>query len=238
MNVPIGRTILGALLFLVLVGEVTVGYANGLFTAPGLIVLGLLYVFYFLLLEAIIFRCRLDNVGIVLVNFALYSVLITGLLHGEIAYYVTRPEDTIITTLIRIQCSLFPLFALYVLREIVPKPQKTISVRRAGLLFGVFVMILSASDSIGVGMFVRTFMAAPVYAAVFSLLAVVSFVTAIRRAARTRAYTNQLFGWSGWLLVIIGLVPGLPSFVILMLMMIVIAAVFLAKPDFRKASVA
>ncbi len=114
--------LLGAALLLILVGEVTVGASNGLYTVPGFIVLAFLYLGYFRLLDSLSHRYHLSNTGLILVNFALYSVLITGLLHGELASYVIRPQDDLITSLIRLQCSLYPVFAFHLLRRLVPTP--------------------------------------------------------------------------------------------------------------------
>ena len=76
------RNSAGMLLLLVLVGEPTVGFANGLYTPAGLIVLLALYFSFFLLLDSLVRRFNLNNLGLVLITFSLYAVFITGLLHG------------------------------------------------------------------------------------------------------------------------------------------------------------
>lgn len=223
---------------MILVGEVTVGFSNGLFTPPGFIILATLYLLYFILLDSIALRFKLDNVGILLVNFSLYSVLITGLMHGEIADYVLHPENQLITTLIRVQCSFYPLFAFYLLRSIAPRTPKVISPAVALALLLAFFVVLSGSGSIGFIKLIETFRIAPVLSIFFTSLAVIALFIALNKRHTIVRYDNKIFGIWSVVLLLIGLVPGLPFFLLLLGVMIIVSIRYLFSPDFRKSSVA
>lgn len=218
-------------------GEVTVGFKNGLFTPAGLIVLVCLYFFYFLMLESLLAKYRLSNISLVLINFALYSVLITGLFHGELADYVSRPDNWLITTLIRIQCSFYPLFAFYILNKIAPRTKPAPTVRTASILFISYIVLLTPSNNFGFIRLLRTAETAPAITAIFALAAVLALALAVRRRTAARVYKNKAFGVWAWLLLFIGLVPGLPFFMALLLIMIFVSVKYLLKPSFRQASV-
>lgn len=231
------RNVLGAALFLVLVGEVTVGSKNDLFTPVGLMILVSLYFWYFLLLDAIMTRYNLDNLGLVLVNFALYSVLITGLLHGELDDYVTHPENWLITTLIRIQCSFYPLFAFYLLRRLAPKTRKSLPLPMAVALFFGFIALITPSESFGFIQLARTFDTAPFITVGFSAAAIAALVMAWRRRPAKTPYSGNMFGiWSAVIL-LVGLIPGLGFFLLLLILSIIVGMIFIAKPRFRTMSV-
>src|SRR4051812_14120875 len=89
------RNFLGAVLCLVLVGEPTVGTKSGIFTPPGFVALFTMYFLLFLLYESLAEKYKLTYGKLVLLNFAIYSVLITGLLHSEIADYVLHPHNAL-----------------------------------------------------------------------------------------------------------------------------------------------
>jgi hypothetical protein len=230
------RNIIGAILFCVLVGEVTVGYASGLFTLPGIVVFLLMYLLYFILLDAIAVKYQLSNMGLVLVNFALYSVLITGLFHGEIADYVLRPANNLMTTLIRVQCSFYPLFALYLLRKYVPNRQKATSVRKAAVLFALFFAVISPSKSIGFIKLHDTFQIAPGVSLLFTFLAVAALLAGLRMKS-SGIYVNRRFEIWTWVLLAISLIPGLVFFILLLMLMLIVGVFYLARKDFRNSSV-
>ncbi|MFA6088200.1 hypothetical protein [Mucilaginibacter sp.] len=231
------RNTLGGLLFLVLVGEVTVASANGLFTPPGLIILSVLYFLYFILLDSLVAKYRLSNIGLLLVNFCLYSVFITGLLHGEIGDYVLRPENRVITTLIRIQCSFYPLFAFYLLEKVAPRKLPTIKLSQSVYMFMAFIVLLSPSKSFGLIKLVDTFSKAPLIAFCFSVVAVVAFIIGLQLHSTTARFKSRFFGLLSVLLLILGLIPHLAAFILLLLAMIIIGFIYILKPYFRTASV-
>lgn len=231
------RNLIGSVFSLILVGEVTVGFTNGLFTPIGLVVLLCLYFFYFLVLESLVAKYRLSNLGLTLINFALYSVLITGFLHGELADYVSRPDNMLITTLIRIQSSLFPLFVFLLINRIAPRTTPTMSVRLAVGWFTAFIFLVSPSRNFGLIALVTTVKDAPVVSLIFSVLAFTAFVTALRIRAGGISYKSRVFDLCSVALLMIGLVPGLTSFIILMTIMIFVGIKFLLIPKFRQAGV-
>jgi hypothetical protein len=230
------RNTLGGLLFLVLVGEVTVASANGLFTPPGLIILSVLYFLYFILLDSLVAKYRLSNIGLLLVNFCLYSVFITGLLHGEIGDYVLRPENRAITTLIRIQCSFYPLFAFYLLEKVAPRKFPTTKLSLSVSMFMAFIVLLSPSKSFGLIKLVDTFSKAPLIAFSFSAVAVVALIIGLRLRSTTAHYRNRIFGVLSVALLVLGLIPHLAAFIVLLLVMIIVGFTFIIKPSFYNAS--
>jgi hypothetical protein len=229
--------VLGSLLFLIFVGEVTVASANGLFTPQGFMVLVALYFCYFLLFDSIVFKYNLRNLDIVLVNFALYSILITGLLNGELGDYLVRPHDRLITTLIRIQCSFYPLFAYYLLKKLATQRSTPLAVGRAALVFLVFVLIVTPSKSFGLIRVIQTAKIAPVIIFISCLLAVGALLLALRAKSKAQIYTDKLFGLWTLFFLILGLIPGLSFFLALLGAMIIVSVVYLLKPGFRNTSV-
>ena len=226
------RNFAGAILFLLLVGELTVGTKNGLFSPGGLIALLLLYWTYFLLFDGLVCFYRLSNFGIVLLNFALYSVLITGLLHGELGDYVIHPQNDLITTLIRLQCSLYPVFAYWFLRA--PKTQGP-SLRSRAVIFAVFVGAISlVTPAYGIRKLVWTFQTAPAVALVFTVLGLAAWQLAIRQPARN-SQRNLLLGFFSLTLLVISVVPSLAFFFLLLILMIVFSVILLADKKFRMA---
>lgn len=229
---------LGALLFLILVGEPTVGYNSGLFTLPGLVVLSLLYLLYFWLVDALVTRYNFSNLQLVLVNFALYAVLITGLLHGELADYVLHPHNNLITTLIRLQSSLYPLFAYALLRRISPQSPPGASLWKAALGFGLFVVVLSPTRQFGLGRLALTFIQAPFAANLYGVLAILALVAAwhLRKPRRApTAYTPTFIAWSV-LLLVFGCLPALPAFLALLVLSLGVGLFYLARPNFRNTA--
>lgn len=231
------RNITGALLCLLFVGEINVAFHNGLFTPVGFFVLLFLYIFYFQLLDALIDHYKLSNASGILINFSLYSVLITGLFHGEIADYVLHPKDDIITTLIRIQCSLFPIFVYQLLRRWkVSQKGKAIGLSRSALYFVCYIVLVSLTKTFGLQKLYSTFVTAPGYAWVFVALAAVSAVAAGLRVSGVRKQF-ELPNTVLYVLLAISIVPFLPAFFILMFLELILAGYYLSNGRFRSAPI-
>ena len=231
------RNLAGMLLLLVLVGEPTVGFANGLYTPTGLIVLLALYFSFFLLLDSLVDRLNLNNLGLVLITFSLYAVFITGLLHGEIKDYVLHPENRLITTLIRIQASFFTIFAFHLLRKWRQNKTAALSVSKSLAIFLGYILLLSASGNFGLKQVVSTFQVAPSLAIIFSVLATFSLVVGLRQKASLGNYNSRGFmGWSICLL-LVALIPHIGALLTLIVLTICTSWFYLAKPDFRKAKI-
>ena len=228
------RNLLGAGLFLIMVGELTVALYSGLLTPPGLIVLGVLYLLLFLLYEALAVRYNLSYLGIVLLNFSIYSVLITGLLHGEIADYVQHPENNLITTLIRIQCSFFPLFAYLLINKLAPRKVANVPKLSSVIVaWVVFMALLSQSQDFGLAVVARTFQQVPALATVFTVAAMLAAVFALRSRATSDHKPKRWTLVSSWLLFAICLIPTLPAFMIVVIAMPVLGILALKNSRFR-----
>lgn len=231
------RSLIGGGLFLLYVGEVAVGAFNGLFTPQGFIVLALLYIFYFNLFDTIVAKYRLSNFGALLLNFALYSVLITGLLHGELADYVLHPENNLITTLIRLQCSIYPLFAYYWIRKRAPKRVKPSNIRKHLLIFLGFMLLISPTGAIGYGVMLETFATAPHAAVLFTALGSISLWKAFRYRATAKPTSSKWFALSAIGIGCIAVMPTLAAFIVLLVVMLIVGALWLRKPSFRRSAI-
>lgn len=232
------RVIIGAVLCLVLVGEPTVGIASGLYTPPGFIVLGTLYILLFLLYEALVARYNLTNLQLLLINFAVYSVLITGLLHGEFLEYIKTPENTVIITVIRIQAACFPAFVYAIMNRFKSAKGKVMSLNKVLLLFCAYVLLLSPTKVFGLVKMNETLKAAPTISFWFIVAAIIACVAASALRKKSANYPPQsLYIWSIVLLVL-GAIPLLPSFIILAFLMPTVTAVYLYRERFRYATVA
>lgn len=120
--------------------------ATGIFTPPGIVIFFFLYLTLFHLFDSIIARYHLVVYQVILVTFALYSVLLTGLLHKELTEFVTQPGP--ITPLIRIQASFFVAFAFYLLNNLIPRDEtKVLSIKQASVFFATFVLVLSTTGA-------------------------------------------------------------------------------------------
>lgn len=233
------RTWLGAFFFLVFVGEPTVGFRSGLFTNPaGLLALVGLYTVLFLLYEALVQRFKLTNGRLILLTFGIYSVVVTGFLHGEIGDYGLQPQNWLVTTMIRIQCSLFPLFAYYCLNKIYKRdPARVMSVRTALIVAGVFVLLLTPTRMFGLTRVFDTFRDAPVAALLYAVLGVVAILIALKPTKQGSVYrTKALTIWT-WLLFAVAIVPAVPFFFVLLVAMPVVTAVYCRVAAWRNAPV-
>lgn len=231
------RTLLGAILSLILVGEVTVGMASGLYTPAGLVVFSLLYITFFMVMDSLVQSRNLNNLQITLLTFAFYAVLITGLLHGEIKDYSLRPDNSLITTLIRIQASLFMLFTFPIVNRLLPG-RPVASPRKSFLVFMAVVLILTPAGKFGLFEVFRTAQTAPFLTAFFVTMAIIALVIALRKnPLPAKPYANRAFMLWAWLLLFLGLFPSLPIFFILLMLMLCVGIYYLRKASFRQASV-
>jgi len=234
------RILLGSFLFVAYVGEVSVGLYSGLFTPPGLLVLSCLYVILFLLYEALNKKYSLTNTRVILLTFGIYSVGVTGLLHGEIANYVASPQHGLITTFIRVQCSLFAVFAYYLLNKIFPSKatDKTPSIRSMIIISMLFVLLLTPSKKFGLINTYHTFQTAPLLSVIFTMLGIICIFLALRQnTSAAKRYSSRVFTIISVELLILSLIPLLQAFIVLVFIMPIFTLWFMRQPVFRKAQV-
>lgn len=231
------RTLLGATFFLFLVGEPTVGIASGLYTPGGFVVLFSLYILLFLFYEALRQKYSLNNVQLLLINFAVYSVLITGFLHAEIADYSLHPENTLITTLIRIQAACFPLFAYPLINKLLPSTKQAISMTKVLIWSFIYVAVLTPTKTFGLTRILDTFRIAPELSILFFGLAILAIFIATRLSKKTAQYQSRKLFAASYVLLVFGAIPLLHSFIILVLAMPIVTIIFIKKPAFRHAKV-
>lgn len=226
------RNLVGAALFLLFVGEGTVALYNGLFTPPGLIVLSGLYLTLFWFYEAMVTRFNLTYTRLVPLTFAVYSVLITGLLHGELANYAKG--EGVITTLIRIQCSLFPIFAYAVLNRYWPRQGGGPSVTKASLLLVGFFLLLTPTKQFGFINLVETIQKVPAISLIFVVLGLLAFILAIRPTRPGKTYDSKSFRVATWALFGLACIPHLAALLALLIAMPLVTLWFWRQPDFRR----
>lgn len=230
------RTFIGALVFMILVGEFQAAQIDKTFTPPGFIVLYSLYLVTFILYEAITQKYNLVNYQIFLLGFAIYAVLITGLLHAEIQNYATQPHNDLITTIIRIQSSLYAFFGYILLNRFMPDkdPSKKISLKVAGALFTLYFIILTPTNAIGFIALLSTYLIAPVEAITYTILGIIALKFAFARVEPSKApYKSKFILYASAILFLIGIIPlfalALPYYAL----MIVISAYLLLSKNFR-----
>lgn len=228
------RYLLGSLLFLIFVGEPTVGLYSGLFAPPGLFVLGGLYIVLFYLYEALVVRYKLTYGRLIPLTFAIYSVLVTGLLHGELANYAKG--QFVITTLIRIQCSLFPIFAYYLLNRFVPRILgKTPSVQKAGLVALLYFLLLTPTRKFGFITLLDTVHRVPLISMAFVAVATLALIYALKPVKKPGTFISSSFTAITWVLLVIACIPSIFTLLILLIAMPIVVFVYWQKPAFREA---
>lgn len=212
----------GSLLFLVFAGEVTVAATTGLFTPQGFLVLAAMYLSYFYLYDALVRRYELSVRGGVLVSFALYAVLVTGLLHSELADYVLHPEHTLFITLIRVQASVYPIFAYQLLAHLVPPAPtgRTVSVVRPIAALALLALVLSPTHQFGLWNIGHTIDVAPAYSAVFIVIGGVAFLMGIRMRTIQRSTNKSPIPLWTWALFAIACIPHPAAYAVLVFGMI------------------
>ncbi len=229
------RNGLGAVLMLVYAGELTVVHGNSLLTPAGIIVLPALYFVYFCLLDGLVARYKLSQAGLVLLHFALYGVLITGLLHGELQNYIHHPEDSLITTLIRFQAGLYPLFSYHLLNRLAPK-RPAAPIGLALMLCAGYVAILTPTRSFGLITAWETFSTAPLLCAFWSGLGLAALCIAFRRTAKSPPVRNKRILSITVALGIIACIPAVAAFVLLIIGMLTVGAFWLASRSIRQSA--
>lgn len=221
-NVITKRSIIGALLLTILVGEPTVGMATGIFTPPGIIVFFFLYLTLFHLFESIIVRYGLVVYQVILVTFAIYAVGVTGLLNKELTEYFFKPQDFLIITLIRIQASFFVAFAFYLLNKIIPRDEsKVLSIKQSIVFFTIFVSLFSLTGIWGFPSLVFAFNTVPLLSVIFSLAALVAGYFALHSKAKPTIYENKKLVWLIYFYLLMGAIPNIVTFMILLITMII-----------------
>lgn len=229
------RSVLGALLFLILVGEPVVGFKSGLYTIPGLIVFPILYFLLFELYEALAIKYKLTYLSLLPLTFGVYSVMVTGFLHGELADYVIAPQNNLGTTLIRIQCSFYPIFAYYILNKFTKRdPSKVPTLGKILFTFLVFFLILTPSKSIGFIKLVDTFKTIPNVSFILLFLGIFAIVLSLRlKTYLINNYQSKVLNLLTLFLFILCLIPSLKLFIIILFIMPLIGTIYLLKPKFR-----
>lgn len=216
------RSLLGALLLIVLIGEPTVGMATGIFTPPGIIIFFCLYLTLFHLFESVITRYKLVVYQVVLLSFAIYAVGVTGLLNKELTEYILKPNDFLIITLIRIQASFFVVFTFLWLNRLIPRNETQIlSIKQSIIFFTVFVSLFSLSGVWGFPSAVFAFKIAPIQALLFSGAAVTAGFFALRSKPQATVFKNQKFLWLIYFCAVMGAIPHLLPFMILLITMVI-----------------
>ena len=214
------------------------GAKSGLFTPQGFAVLYTMYFLLFLLYESLANKYRLTYGQLALLNFALYSVLITGLFHREIADYVLHPHNDLITTLIRVQCSFFPLFVYALLNRWGTRDVRHVASLRAILLaWVVFVLILGLTHKFGLPGGAYTFQVAPIAATVFTCLGLLATLLALRPNASARTFSDRRLVGFSIALAIVGAIPSVAGLLVLVVAMPSIAVAYLLRPAFRRSTI-
>src|SRR5271154_6200379 len=111
------RNLLAPIFLFILVGEPVVGSATGLFTPAGFVIFYIFYFLIFLIFESLLDKYDFTIYQLILLNFVIYAVIITGFFHAEIADYALKPGNFIGTTLIRIQSGMFVPYAYVLLNK-------------------------------------------------------------------------------------------------------------------------
>lgn len=235
-NIFTARNFVGALLFMILVGEFQLGGVDQTFTLFG-IVLYVMYFTIFLLVDSIVNRYKLLNYQIFLLNFALYGVLITGFIHAEIANYVLQPQNDFITTLIRLQSSTYMFYSYAILNKFLPaNPKgKSIPIKYSIAIFVLYVLILTPSRSYGLFAVAKVFEVAPLYALVFGILAAIAFYKGLKRDKPCPSYLNRKTTYISSIFVAIAIIPSVILLVPYYLFMVAVTAVLLSKKKFRNS---
>lgn len=213
------RSLVGTALLTILIGEPTVGLSTGIFTAPGIIVFFFLYLTLFHLFDSIIFRYKLVTYQVILLTFAIYSILVTGFLNKELTEYVLKPNPVI--TLIRIQASFFVAFAFYLLNKVIRRDEKKIlSIKQSLLFFIIFVLLISLTGIWGLPSLLFTFQTVPQLAILLSIVAIIAVFVAFKTHPKPTHFKSRKLTWVIYFYLIFGAIPSLVTFMILLITMI------------------
>lgn len=230
------RNFVGALLFMVLVGEFQLGGVDKTLTPFG-IVLYVMYFAIFLMVDSIVTRYKLLNYQIFLLNFALYGILVTGFIHAEIANYILQPQNDLITTLIRLQSSTYMFYAYVLVNRFLPMNpnRRPLSVKYSVTIFVLYVLILTPSGSYGLFAIAKVFEVAPLYALVFGILAAVALYAGLKDVKPGQTYRNSKTIYMSAIFVAIAVIPSVFLIVPYYLLMVAVTAVLLSKKRFRNS---
>lgn len=228
----------GALLFLIMVGEPAIGAKTGLYTVPGFCILFGLYLCYFTCLDVLVYRYQLNRIQLVFLTFITYSFLITGLLHGELLEYVHRPQDWLVITMIRIQCSFYTIFAYELLNKLFRTTKRPKNTALPFVFFIVFVLLLTPTKTFGIFQVISVIKDASLPFVIFSLLAIGAFV-AMRsdKFSSTRVLPVKSMMKVSICLFILACVPSLPTFLVLLIAMPMSGCILLSNKNNRLARV-
>lgn len=176
------RPLIGAVLSLLLVGEVMVSSITGLFTPSAALVFLALYVCYFYVVDAYVQSYHPTWWQLVLFNTALYSILITGFFHAELLDL--RSGDWLMSLVIRLQSGVAVMFVYLLLRRIPLASQKAVSLKKAIIWLGAYFLLMSPTGQLGIMPFVRVVRQAPGIAVFAALAAAIFMVLALRPHAK------------------------------------------------------
>lgn len=230
------RSLVGGLLLLILVGEPTIPQANGLYSPPKFIALYAMYFLLYHLFDALAVRYRLVMYQVILLTFTVYSVIITGFFHQEIAQFVVKPSDDIFTILLRIQPAMYIALGLYLLNRWLPRRRPSslpVAVPLVGMV--LLMLLFSLGGEWGPKSTVYTFQTAPGQAWFFALLAVFTAWHAFRTRPVPSARTSRLLVLAIIICAVIGCIPSLLAILVLMIFMSFVGFVVLAVPSLRNA---
>lgn len=172
------RPLVGAVLSLLLVGEVMVSSVTGLFAPSAALVFLALYVCYFYVVDAYVQNHHPTWWQLVLFNTALYSILITGFFHAELLDL--RSGNWLMSLVIRLQSGVAVMFVYLLLRRIPLASQKAVSLKKAVIWLGAYFLLMSPTGQLGVVPFVRVVSQAPGIAVFAALAAAIFMVLALR----------------------------------------------------------
>lgn len=213
------RSILGTILLAILIGEPTVGMATGIFTPPGIVIFFFLYLTLFHLFDSIIATYHLVVYQVILITFAIYSVLVTGLLHKELTEFITQPGS--ITLLIRIQASFFATFAFYLLNSLIPRDEtKMLTIKQASIFFAIFILVLSTTGTWGLPSVLLAFKMVPELSLLFSIVAIGAIWLALSKKAIPTEYKSKKLTFVIYFYLIMGSIPNIATFMVLLITMI------------------
>ncbi len=228
------RSIIGTFLLIVLIGEPSVGVKTGLFTPAGFVIFFFLYLSLFHLFDSLIATYRLVFVQVILLTFAIYSVLITGLLHKELTEYVLTPN--LFITLIRIQASFFVAFAFYLLNAFIPRDlSKVLPINISIILFVIFVCLMSLGGKWGFPALFFTVKLVPTLAIFYIFLAILAVIIGFSIHPKQKEYKSSMVIFIIICNVILGIIPTIVTLFILVISMIGSGIYFLINSKMRNA---
>ncbi len=172
------RPLIGAVLSLLLVGELLVSSTTGLFAPAALLVFLALYVCYFYVVDAYVQSYHPNWWQLTLFNTALYSILITGFFHAELLDL--RSDGWLMSLAVRLQSGLAVLFVYLLLRRIPLAQHKTVSLQKAMIWLGIYFLLMSPIGQLGVMSVIHVVTQAPAIAALAAVVAAAMLTASFR----------------------------------------------------------